>query len=80
MINLKMIQAISTIAEFFENLNPSDHMQIADGCLIGMNLNTILEKFNKDVAIPYLEKDMENKTDNFDWNSLLNKPEDDDED
>lgn len=73
-----MIQAISTIADFFENIDASDALQVSDGCLVGMNLNEILTKFHEEVAVPYLEKEVENKN-NFDWNSLLNKSEDDKE-
>lgn len=71
------MKAVSTLADFFDSIDGSSAEQISDACTIGMHLNKMLQVFNDNIIEPTLKKYKD--TDSFDWNSLLNKPKDDED-
>lgn len=77
MISLEIMKAVSTLADFFDSIDSSSAEEISDACTIGMHLNKMLQTFSNDVIEPTIKKYQD--TPNFDWNSLLNKPKDDED-
>lgn len=79
MISLEAIKAIALLSNVFDEAKESkDDEVIRDACMVCMTLQTLTNQFVEEVISPKL-KEMEEKgeIEKFDWNSLLNKPEDD---
>lgn len=77
MISLEIMKAVSTLADFFDSVDISSMEDVSDACTVGVHLNKVLQVFSENVVEPTLKKYQD--TPNFDWNSLLNKPKNDED-